>query len=75
METVKDQKQGEFSNGKLLQTHFPIVKNRIINRITYSEFQFSFAPKKKDGTIGKPKIQIVNISHTYCPFCGEKHES
>lgn len=73
MEVVKEQKDGEFSDGRMLNTHFPIVNNAFKDRITYNEFQFQFAPRKKDGTIGVPKKQTVSISHSYCPFCGEKH--
>jgi hypothetical protein len=73
MEVVKGQKEGEVTDGKMLNTHFPFVKNSLKNRVTYNEFQFFFAPIKKDGSIGKPKKQTVSISHSYCPFCGEKH--
>lgn len=75
MEVVKEQKEGEFTGGRMLNTHFPIVNNTFKGRITYNEFQFSFAPKKKDGTIGKVRKQIVSLSHSFCPFCGEKHNN
>lgn len=75
LEVVKGQSDGEFSGGKLIHSHFPISKNQIKGRITYSEFVFSFAPKKKDGTIGKVKKQTVSISHSFCPFCGKKHNN
>lgn len=74
-EVVKEQKKGIFSDGKLLQTHFPISKNQVKDRITYSEFSFYFAPEKKSGSIGKSKRQTVHVSHVYCPFCGEKHNN
>ena len=75
LESIRENIQGEISGGKLLQTHFPIVKNQIKGRITYTEFQCTLTPTKKDGSMGKPKKQTVNISHAYCPFCGEKHKS
>lgn len=74
-EAVKTQKEGEFTKGNLIPTSFPIVANQFKNRRTHSEYGFTFAQKKKDGTIGKPKKQTVNIMHQYCPFCGEKHEN
>lgn len=74
-EVAKKRNEGEFSDGKLLNCHFPIIDNQIKDRITYSEFQFLFAPRKKDGSIGKVKKQTISISHTYCPFCGEKHSN
>lgn len=75
LDAVKEQREGEYSDGKLLNVCFLIVKNKFTNRRTYSEFQLVFAPKKKDGTIGKEKKQTVDIQHTYCPFCGEKHKN
>jgi hypothetical protein len=71
---VKEQKEGEFSKGILTPIHFPIVKNKFMDRQTYSEYEFTLAPKKKDGTIGKPKKQTVSIMHQYCPFCGKKYK-
>lgn len=70
---IQETANGETYDYKLLQTHFPFVKNTIKGRITYTEFQYMLAPIKKDGTTGKHKKQTVNISHSYCPFCGEKH--
>lgn len=70
---VKQQNEGEFTKGALIQTGFQIRNNKITDRTTISEYEFTFAPKKKDGTIGKPKKQTVNIVHSYCPFCGEKY--
>lgn len=75
LDAVKEQKEGEYSEGKLLNVCFILVKNKFTNRRTYNEYQFLFAPKKKDGTIGKEKKQTVNITHQYCPFCGEKYDS
>lgn len=74
-ETVKNQKEGEFEKGNLIPSSFMIVKNKFTNRQTHSEYQFTFAPRKKNGTIGMPKKQTVNIIHQYCPFCGEKHQT
>jgi hypothetical protein len=74
IERVKETNQGEIEGGKILQSHFHFTENGFGPRTTYSEFQFTLSPLKKDGTIGKPKKQTVNISHTYCPFCGKKHK-
>jgi hypothetical protein len=73
-EMVKEQKEGEFTKGNITPSSFLIIKNKFSNRATHSEYEFTFAPKKKDGTTGKPKKQTVNITHSYCPFCGEKHK-
>lgn len=73
LEMVKEQKEGEFAKGGITPSSFVIVDNKFNPRRTHSEYEFTFAPKKKDGTIGKPKKQTVNIIHSYCPFCGEKH--
>lgn len=73
-ETVKEQKEGEFSKGNITPSSFPIIDNKFKDRRTHSEYEFVFAPKKKDNTVGKPKKQSVNILHAFCPFCGEKHE-
>jgi len=72
-EAVKEQKEGEFTKGNIIPSSFLIIRNKFSNRATHSEYEFTFAPKKKDGTIGKPKKQTVNLIHKYCPFCGEKH--
>lgn len=73
LELVKEQKEGEFTKGNITPSSFRIINNKFSDRETYSEYEFTFAPKKKDGTIGKAKKQTVNIIHKYCPFCGEKH--
>lgn len=70
---VKEQKEGEFTKGNITPSSFIIIKNQFKNRRTHSEYEFTFAPKKKDGSIGKSKKQSVNIIHEYCPFCGEKY--
>lgn len=70
---VSGQKDGDFKKGYLLPVSFPIIKNKFLNRRTHSEYEFTFSPRKKDGTIGKPKRQTVNIMHQYCPFCGKKY--
>jgi len=72
-EAIRDQKEGVFKKGDLIPSSFPIVKNRFKDRQTHSEYEFTFAPKKKDGTIGKYKKQTVNIMHQYCPFCDKKY--
>lgn len=74
-ESVREQKEGEFAKGNLTPSSFPIIDNKFKGRRTHSEYKFAFAPKKKDGTLGKPKTQSVNILHSYCPFCGEKHNN
>lgn len=73
LEAVKSQKEGEFTKGNIIPSSFAFVGNKFKGRTTHSEYEFTFAPMKKDGTIGKPKKQTVNIMHAYCPFCGEKH--
>jgi hypothetical protein len=75
LDEVRKQKEGEYEGGKLVNVCFLIVKNKFTNRRTYQEFEFQFAPMKKDGTIGKEKRQTVNINHSYCPFCGEKYDA
>ena len=72
---VQEQKEGEYEKGHLTPAGFQIKKNSISARTTTSEYEFTFAPKKKDGTIGKPKKQTVTIVHSFCPFCGEKHNN
>jgi hypothetical protein len=72
-EAVQKQKEGEFTKGNITPSSFVIENNKFKARATHSEYEFTFAPKKKDGTIGKAKKQSVNIIHTYCPFCGEKY--
>lgn len=73
LEMVKEQKDGEFTKGKITPSCYPVIDNQFKDRITHSEYEFMFAPKKKDSTIGMPKKQTVSIMHSYCPFCGEKH--
>jgi len=76
LETLRENNEGIFekANG-LLCVHFPIVKNKFLDRKTYNDYEFSFTPIKKDGTPGKPKKKTIAIAHTYCPFCGEKHKN
>ena len=73
LEALKELEQGEVTGGKLIHSHFPLVENTIKARITYSEFRYSLSRKKKDGTFEKAKNKTASISHSYCPFCGEKH--
>lgn len=66
---------GEVSAGRIIQSQFPFsIKGGIKARTTYSEYEYKFAPLKKDGSIGKPKTQSINLGHNNCPFCGEKYE-
>lgn len=68
---------GTIGNGKILQSQFPFSINEgkgvIKGRVSFSEFKYLFTILKKDGTYGKPKNVIVNVGHSYCPWCGEKH--
>lgn len=73
-QVIQYQNDGEFTKGNINPSSFPIVNNQFKNRQTHSEYEFTFAPKKKDGSIGKSKKKTVNIMHSYCPFCGEKYQ-
>lgn len=70
---VQEGKEGEFTKGNITTSSYPIIDNQFKDRRTHSEYEFTFAPKKKNGTIGKPNRKTVNVMHSYCPFCGEKH--
>lgn len=76
LETLRENNEGQFDKAEgLCCTQFPIVKGQFLDRQTYNEYQFLFSPIRKDGTVGKVKKRTVNISHTYCPFCGEKYKN
>lgn len=48
-EMVKEQKEGEFTKGNVTPRSFTIINNKFGPRRTNSEYEFTFAPKKKDG--------------------------
>lgn len=72
-ELAVNKNEGGVTGGHFVQVSHPIRGGNIMPSITYSEFEYTFIPTKKDGTHGKPKRKILTLNHSYCPFCGEKY--
>jgi hypothetical protein len=42
-------------------------------RRPFMEYEFSYIPKKKDGSPGNKKTVKQVVTTSFCPFCGEKY--
>lgn len=59
-------KQSHYAN-----TAFTFDKKVEGGRVLYLPFEIEYVPIKKDGTPGKQKTFKVNVTPSFCPFCGK----
>lgn len=67
--------EGGILDGYLVQKQWPVSNGNVKPSTTFTDYEYQVVPVKKDGTEGKPKTKRIRVSHSYCPFCGEKHKN
>lgn len=55
-------------HGQMLCVSF--VFGETTHMATYNDLQYQHTPRKKDGTLGKPRNKTVALLHIFCPYCG-----
>lgn len=75
MEVAISRNEGGIIKRDLIQVGWPIKNGATGPQTTFTEFEYTFVPMKKDGSLAKPKKKIINLFHSFCPFCGEKHNN